>query len=225
MSHKVSPKSFRMQVIDTWDSRWFAPTVGYSKFLKQDLAARAVLTKALKDALVDSIVIERSSREITFTIFAAKPGVAIGRGGKGIEDLQKVLERSVFAFKTRVRIQVHEVRNPSLSASIVAQGMRNEIERRIPFRRVMKQTIEKVMKAGAAGIKIKISGRLNGVEIARDEMLSAGKVPLQTLRSNIDYALEEAQTTFGVIGIKVWICKGEVFQRMDKLEDINSEKK
>lgn len=223
MSHKSHPKGIRLQVIETWDSRWFAPFVNYNQYLKQDLAAREMIMSQLKDAAPDSIIVERGRKDVTFTVFVGKPGVAIGRGGKGIEDLQKKLEKTVFKFKIRVRIQIQEVKSPSLSAPIVAQGIRMDIEKRMPFRRVMKQAIDRVIKAGAQGVKIRLSGRLNGVEIARDETLSSGKVPLQTLRSNIEYALDEAKTTYGVIGIKVWIYKGEVFERIDKLANVKGE--
>lgn len=225
MGHKSNPKAYRLGVTYLWDSRWYAPKNSFPSLLKEDFDAREFLVDKLRDANVDSILIERTPREITFNIFAGKPGIIIGRGGKGIEDLQKEIEKKIFKGKKKVRIQVNEIRNPFLSASIIAQGIRNDIEKRIPFRRTMKHSIEKVMKAGALGVKIKLSGRLNGAEIARSEMLSHGKVPLQTLRSFVDYALDEAQTTYGKIGIKVWIYSGEIFGRVDKMQEIKTEKR
>ena len=192
MGHKVHPRIHRIQVIYTWDSRWFSKKK-YAKFAEQDVRIREFLMKKFKDAHIDAIGVERGVKNMTVTILAAKPGFIIGRGG-----------------------------SPALSASVIAQNAVMDIEKRMPFRRIMKQTIERTMKAGAQGVKICVSGRLNGVDIARTEKLAAGKVPLITLRSDVDYAFEEALTTYGKIGVKVWVYHGEIFGRKDKfagLED------
>lgn len=224
MGHKVHPKIHRTQVIYTWDSRWFGKK-NYPKFAKQDITIREYLEKKFKDAHIDGISIERGPKNMTITILAAKPGFIIGRGGKGLDDVRKYIERKVLQMSLRVKLNIREVRQPALSANIVAQTIISDIERRVRFRRVMKQTIERIMKAGAKGVKIKMSGRLNGVEIARSETLSAGSVPLITLRSDVDYSFKEAHTIYGKIGVKVWIYRGEVFGRKDKFEVTEEDKK
>ncbi len=223
MGHKVHPKAHRMQVIYTWDSKWFGKK-NYSRLTKQDINIREFLQKKFKDAHIDSIGIECGAKDMAINIFAAKPGFIIGRGGKGLEDLRKQIERKFLQMSLKVKLNIKEVRSPALSAQVVAQTLATEIERRIPFRRVMKQGIERVMKAGAKGVKIVMAGRLNGVEIARKEKLAAGTVPLITMRSDVDYALVEAQTIYGKIGIKVWICHGEIFGRKDKFTDVEETK-
>ena len=218
MGHKVHPKIHRTQVIYTWDSRWFSKR-NYAKCAEQDIRIREFLTKKFKDAHIDAIGIERGPKNMTVTIFAAKPGFIIGRGGAGIEALRKTIERQFLQYLLKVKLNIQEVRSPALSAAVVAQTIASDTERRLPFRRIMKQTIERVMNAGAQGIKITMAGRLNGVEIARTETLSSGKIPLITLRSDVDYALVEAQTTYGKIGIKVWIYRGEIFGRKDRFTE------
>jgi len=215
MGHKVHPKIHRMQVIYTWDSRWFGKK-SYPKFVMQDIRIREYLEAKFKDAHIDGISIERGPKNMSVNILAAKPGFIIGRGGKGLEDVKKHIERKILQMALRVKINIREIKNPSLSSSVVAQTMISDIEKRVRFRRVMKQNIEKVMSAGAKGVKIKMSGRLNGVEIARTETLSAGSVPLITLRGDVDYSFKEAQTIYGKISIKVWIYKGEIFGRKDR---------
>ena len=219
MGHKVHPKIYRTNIIFNWDSRYFGHPRKISHSVQDDFKIREFLRSKGVDAGIDSIIIERSPKEMQITIIAARPGVLIGRAGKGIEDLQKALERSILKFKQKVRINVQEIENPSLSATIVAQGVKSELERRLPFRRVLKQAVIRVMQAGGVGVKIKVGGRLNGADIARAETISKGKLPLATLRSNIDYAQAEAYTTYGVIGIKVWICKGELFEMLDPLKE------
>jgi len=173
--------------------------------------------KTLKDALVDKIEIERTRQEIKILIHSAKPGIIIGRGGTGIEDLSKKIKTKFFPGKrVKMSINVKEVQNASLSANVVGQQIAMDIEKRMPFRRTMKSTIERVMKSGAQGVKVAISGRLNGSEIARREMLAQGKIPLHTLRSDIDFANVTARTIWGAIGIKVWINRGEVFEEKTK---------
>ena len=218
MGHKVHPKIHRIPFIFPWDSRWFAKRENLAKFLRQEIQIREFLEAKLKEANIDSISIERTPKDLTITILAGKPGVVIGRGGQGLETLRKDIERNILQFKTKVKLNIQPVNQPALSAAIVAQSAVADIEKRIPFRRVMKQSIEKVMAAGAKGIKMSMAGRLNGVEIARREKLAAGKMSLITLRSNVDYAIAEAHTMYGKIGVKVWIYYGESFGRKDKFE-------
>lgn len=218
MGHKVHPKIHRTPVLYPWDSRWYAKNSLLPQFLRQETLIRALLDKKLKEAGVDSVSIERSPKEMTVTILAAKPGVVIGRNGQGLDELRRLIERTVLQYGLKVKLNIQPVKNPSLSARIVAESAVAEIERRIPFRRVMKQAIERVMAAGAQGVKMNMSGRLNGAEIARREVLSLGKMSLITLRSDVDYALMEAQTIYGKIGVKVWIYRGESFSRRDKFE-------
>ncbi len=216
MGHKVHPVIHRIPFIHFWDSRWFGKKEQLPMLMKQEVAIRKLLTTKLKEAGIDSISIERTPKEVSVTILAAKPGFVIGRAGQGLEELRKEIERGILQFKSKIRLNIQAVEQPALSAQIIGQGVVSEIERRMPFRRVMKQTIERVMAAGAQGVKIKMSGRLNGVEIARQETLSAGKMSLITLRSDVDYAWVEAHTIFGKIGVKVWVYRGEAFGRRDK---------
>ncbi|MFH1291592.1 MAG: 30S ribosomal protein S3 [bacterium] len=225
MGHKVHPKIYRTPELFSWDSRWFAKKGKMPLFLEQETKIREFLEKRFKDASIDAIGVERSAKEIKVIILAAKPGVIIGRGGKGLEEVRKHIERKILQLKLKVDISVQEVRQPALSAKIVAQSMASEIEHRIPFRRVMKQAVEKSMNAGAKGIKVCMAGRLNGVEIARTEKFGAGKMSLITMRSNVDYALVEAKTIYGIIGIKAWIYLGEAFGRHDKFNKKKDENK
>lgn len=218
MGHKVHPKIHRIPYIFPWDSRWFAKKDQLAGFLKQEIQIREFLAEKLKEASVDSISIERTPKDLSVTILAGKPGVVIGRGGQGLEVLRKEIEKNILQFKTKVKLNIQPVNQPALSAAIIAQNAAMDIEKRIPFRRVMKQSIEKAMAAGAKGIKMAMAGRLNGVEIARREKLGAGKMSLITLRSHVDYAFAEAHTVYGKIGIKVWIYYGETFGRKDKFE-------
>ncbi len=217
MGHKVHPKIHRTQVIYTWDSKWFSKD-DYAKCAKQDVEIRAYLEKKFKDAHIDAISVERGPKNMTVTIAAAKPGFIIGRGGQGLDEVRKYIERKLLQMSLKVKINVQEVADPARSAAVIAQAAVSDIERRLPFRRVMKQSIDRAMKGGALGVKIKMSGRLNGVEIARTEMLSAGKVPLITLRSDVDYSWKEAHTMYGKIGIKVWVYRGQVFGRKDDIQ-------
>ncbi len=220
MGHKVHPKIHRIQVIYTWDSKWFGKN-NYPKMIETDIKIREYLKKKFKDAHIDPLSIERSPKDMTITILAAKPGLIIGRGGKGLDDLRKEIERKFLQMSLRVKLNIKEVSSPALSAQVLSQTLVADIERRMPFRRVMKQGIERAMKAGAKGVKICMSGRLNGVHIARTEKLTAGTVPLITLRSDVDYPFSEANTIYGKIGVKVWICHGEVFGRKDKFTEMD----
>ncbi len=218
MSHKVHPHAHRTPFIFPWDSRWFGKKNQLAQFLRQEIGIREYLEKKLKEAGIDSISIERGPKEMSITILAAKPGVVIGRGGQGLEVIRKDIERKFLQYKLKTKLNIQPIAQPALSAAVVAQNAVSEIERRIPFRRVMKQTLEKVMAAGAQGVKIHMAGRLNGVEIARREKMAAGKMSLITMRSHVDYALAEAHTLYGKIGVKVWIYRGETFGRQDKFD-------
>ncbi len=224
MGHKVHPKIHRTPFIYAWDSKWYAKKDQYPDVIEQEIKIREFLAKKLKEAGIDAISIERTPKEVLVTILAAKPGVIIGRNGEGLEVIRKEIEKKILAFKTKVKLNIQTVAQPALSAQIVGQSMASEIERRIPFRRVMKQAMEKVMTAGAQGVKFAVAGRLNGVEIARREVMGSGKMSLITLRSDVDYAIVEANTIYGKIGIKVWIYKGEAFSRRDKFAKKEVEK-
>jgi small subunit ribosomal protein S3 len=216
MAQKVNPKIFRIGTVLGWDSKWFSRK-NYKEFLRQDVEMRVFLKAALKEASVDKIEIERGANQVTITVHSGKPGFVIGRAGTGIEELKKKLRAMFFKNKkTVLNLNVIEVARPTLSANIVMQNMIVDIEKRMPFRRVLKQTIDRVQKAGALGVKVMVSGRLNGAEIARREMLSWGSVPLQNLRADIDYANDFARTMYGTIGVKVWIYRGEVFGEKKK---------
>lgn len=223
MGQKVNPKIFRIGQSESWRSKWFA-SKQYADFLKQDYLIRKFIKEKLKNCGIDKIEIERSTKKIDINVYTAKPGLIIGRGGSGIEDLKKEINSKFLNKEDFLNINIYEVDNPSLSAEIVLQSMIADIEKRIPFRRVMKQNIDKVMRAGALGVKISMSGRLNGVEIAREENLHQGKMPLHTLRADIDYARGVAFTTYGVIGIKIWIYKGEIFNKDKEVINKKTEK-
>ena len=208
MGQKVNPHGLRVGVIKDWDSRWFAnDRKEFGEFLKEDHVLRTSLKKELYSAGLAKIEIERSANKIKMDLHVAKPGVVIGKGGAGIEALKKELEK--MTGKT-VILNIIEVRNIDRDAQLVAENIAQAIERRIAFRRAMKQAVGRTMKSGAKGIKVSASGRLGGAEMARTEGYSEGNVPLQTLRSDIEYGFAEANTTYGKIGIKVWICNGEI---------------
>jgi len=215
MGQKVNPIIFRMGQIHTWSSKWFSRK-DYVDFLRQDIQIKKYLKGKLKDAGVARIEIERSSGNITIIIHTAKPGIVIGRGGEGVEQLKKDILKNFIRQKTSLNITIQEVKNPSLSAELIMQGIIADLEKRIPFRRAMKQAATRADKAQAKGIRIICSGRLNGVEIARTETLSKGKLPLHTIRADIDYARGAAYTTYGKIGVKVWVYKGEKFKKVEK---------
>lgn len=224
MGQKVNPKIFRISVNKNWSSRWFAGR-DYAKFLQQDITIKKYIKKTLPDAGIDRIEIERSPEKVNIIIHTAKPGLIIGRGGQAIENLRLYISRKFIKDKSlQINISIQEVKQPNLSAEVVLQGAIAEIEKRVPFRRVMKRAIENVRRAGAQGVKISMAGRLNGAEIARTEVLSEGKVPLHTLRADIDYARGAARTIYGAIGIKVWIYRGEVFAKKDKAKELINNK-
>jgi small subunit ribosomal protein S3 len=215
MGQKVNPKVFRIGITKTWPSKWFCQGDKFVNNLKQDVLTRKFITREFREAGVDRVEVERSANKIHLFIHTAKPGVVIGRGGAGIEELKKKIHTKFLKnFKLgEINISINEVDRPNLSSQVVAQSMALEIEKRMPFRRVMKQAVSRIERAGALGVRIIMKGRLNGAEIARTEMLTSGKVPLHTLRADIDYCRLAAFTTYGAIGIKVWIYKGEIFEK------------
>jgi len=215
MGHKVHPKIFRIKQLSDWKSQWFSQKK-YRSYLEQDYRIREFAKKQLKQAAVDDVLIKRTANSLQILIRAARPGIIIGRGGTGIQDLKKEIIKKVFKGKIKgidIKIDVEEVRKAETQAAVVARNVAEQLERRMPFRRVLKQTIDKVMQnPEVKGVKIRVSGRLNGSEMARTEWLRQGSLPLQTIRANIDYIQENAYTIYGVIGVKVWIYKGEVFE-------------
>lgn len=207
MGQKINPISLRIPVTKEWKSRWFAAK-NYKKFLQEDLKIRSLLQKRFKGMGVESISIERSANSISIVISTSRPGLLIGKGGSSIEDIKKTLSRLI-KNKINLRVDIQEVKNPESSAPIMAESMAEQIEKRMSYRRVMKMALSKIMMAkGVKGAKIALSGRLDGNEIARAEHMEQGSLPLQTLRANIDYARATAHTTYGTIGVKVWIFKG-----------------
>jgi small subunit ribosomal protein S3 len=215
MGQKVNPKIIRIGVIRSWPSKWYCGKKDFARNLEQDVRIRKFLTRELREAGVDKVEIERNARKIGINVHTAKPGLIIGRGGKGIEDLKKKVKTQFLKLyrMNEITLNITEVARPNLSAQIIVQSMAIDIEKRVPFRKVMKQAINKVERAGAQGVKVLVKGRLNGAEIAREEKLSTGKVPLHTLRADIDYARGTAFTTYGAIGVRAWIYKGEVFEK------------
>lgn len=214
MGKKVHPFAFRLGITRHSASRWFSRERSqYTKRLRQDIEVRKFLRTKLRGSGIAHVEVERSEGSFSIIIHTSRPGMVIGRAGAGVEDLKNEIHRKYFGSeKIAINISIHEVKQPDLSAEIILQGLVEQIEKRLPFRRVMKRGIETVIRAGGKGAKVCMSGRLNGADIARTEKLSEGKIPLHTLRADIDYARGIAKTTFGVIGIKVWIYKGEVFE-------------
>ena len=208
MGQKVNPKGFRVGVIKDWDSKWFADKKDFSDLLVEDYNIRKIVKKEVYDAGIADIEIERAVNNLKVTVFAGKPGMVIGKGGSGVEELKKKLEK--VAPGKRIIINVEEIKYQDLSAQLVAENIASQLENRVAFRRAMKQSIQRTMRAGAKGIKTMVSGRLGGADMARSEGYSEGTIPLQTLRANIDYGFAEADTEYGKIGCKVWIYKGEV---------------
>jgi small subunit ribosomal protein S3 len=208
LGNKTHPVGFRLGVIKPWQSVWFASKgPAYAKILRQDIAIRSAISRNFQDASIARVEIERNSVDLTVSIHTARPGVVIGKGGQRVEDLKKLLEK-VGGQKPKINVQ--EVRQPELEAPLVARSIAEQIERRIAFRRAMRQAMNRTMMSGAQGIKVLASGRLGGAEIARKERAMEGRVPLHTLRADIDYGFAEARTAMGRIGIKVWIFKGEI---------------
>jgi small subunit ribosomal protein S3 len=224
MGQKVHPRAFRLGITSTWDSKWFARGRRYAELLRQDVEVRAYLKRKFRDASLASVEIERGANTVTVTLATGKPGVIIGRGGSGVDELRKDLERRFFKVKgVKLSLSIKEVDHPQRNAQIVAIALAQEIERRMPFRRTMKRAIEQVMKAGALGVKIQLGGRLGGAEIARDETLSQGKIPMHTLRANIEFGRTVAMTTYGTVGVKVWVNHGEVFSKVGEGQKLKTQ--
>ena len=208
MGQKINPTGFRLSVTKNWTSRWYANNTDFAKMLKEDVDVRSYLKKKLKNASVSKVVIERPAKNARITIYSSRPGVVIGKKGEDIEVLRRELQKRM---GVPVHVNIEEIRKPEVDAQLIADSITQQLEKRIMFRRAMKRAMQSAMRLGAQGIKIMSSGRLNGIEIARTEWYREGRVPLHTLRADIDYGVAEALTTYGIIGIKVWVFKGEVF--------------
>ncbi|MFH1441109.1 MAG: 30S ribosomal protein S3 [Candidatus Omnitrophota bacterium] len=217
MGQKVSPLLLRIGYIRTWNSRWFARSKDFSRFIEEDYKIRKIIKNRFKHAAVSNVVIERLAQKIKIRVYTARPGIIIGRHGADIERLRQDLNILV---KTEISIDVEEIKAPTLDAQLVAQNIALQIERRVAFRRAIKRCIEQTMSSGAKGIKISCSGRLGGAEMSRTETYKKGKIPLSTFRADIDYGLFESLTTYGLIGIKVWIYKGDVL--LERKEVVHS---
>ena len=209
MGQKVNPHGLRVGVIQDWDSRWFANKVAFGDTLVEDYNVRNFIKKSLKDAGVPKVEIERYADKVRIHVYCAKPGIVIGRGGENIEKLRLSVEKMM---GKSVYINIVEVKQPDLNATLVAENIATQLENRVSYRRAMKQAIGRSMKLGAKGIKVKVGGRLAGAEIARSETYHEGTIPLQTIRADIDYGFAEAHTTYGRLGVKVWIYKGEILK-------------
>lgn len=218
MGHKVNPRAFRITTVYQQPSRWYTKKQDFPGKLKEDLFIREIIKKKFRNSGVARVDIERSAGAVTITMHSSKPGVVIGRGGAGIEELKKMIKRQVYGSqKIVINISIQEVAKPDVNAELIVQNIAEQLEKRIPFRRAMKRAIESCRRGGAQGIRITVSGRLNGAEIARTETLTEGSLPLHTLRANIDYSRGAAYTIFGTIGIKVWVYTGDVFETDQKV--------
>ena len=210
MGQKINPTGFRLPVTRDWDSRWYSSNKDFAATLNEDLKVREYLAKKLKNASVARILIERPAKTARITIFSSRPGVVIGKKGEDIEVLRTELQKMM---KVPVHVNIEEVRKPELDAQLIGDGIAQQLEKRVMFRRAMRRAMQSATRLGALGIKIMSSGRLNGIEIARSEWYREGRVPLHTLRANIDYATSTALTAYGIIGIKVWVYKGDTLSR------------
>ena len=218
MGQKVSPTGLRIGINKDWESKWIAPKKDFAKYLNNDIKIREYLEKKLKDAGISKIEIERTAKRTEVIISTAKPGVIIGRGGEGIKELKQALSKLV---DEDIQVSIVDVKSIDLNATVVAKSIARQIEARAPFRQAEKKAIRAAMKAGAKGIKTLVSGRLNGVEMARSEGYQDGIIPLHTIRADIDYGFAEAHTTYGKLGVKVWICKGEILPSKKRQEGGN----
>ncbi|MBT8592413.1 30S ribosomal protein S3 [Polynucleobacter paneuropaeus] len=210
MGQKINPTGFRLSVTKNWTSRWYANNTDFAKMLKEDVDVRSYLKKKLKNASVSKVVIERPAKNARITIYSSRPGVVIGKKGEDIEVLRRELQKRM---GVPVHVNIEEIRKPEVDAQLIADSITQQLEKRIMFRRAMKRAMQSAMRLGAQGIKIMSSGRLNGAEIARREWYREGRVPLHTLKADIDYATSEAETTYGIIGVKVWVYKGDTLGR------------
>ena len=216
MGQKVNPVGIRLGITRKWDSTWYASTKNFGAHVYTDFLVRKLLKKKLSEASVGRIMIERAARKVNITIHTARPGIVIGKKGEDIEKLRGQVSSMMKMPTNDVRINIAEIRKPELDALLVAEGIAQQLERRVMFRRAMKRAVTNTMRIGALGIKVRVSGRLNGAEIARTEQYREGRIPLHTFRADIDYGLAEAHTNYGIIGVKVWIFKGEVFAPQDQ---------
>jgi small subunit ribosomal protein S3 len=208
MGHKVHPTGIRLGIAKDWRAKWYAEGENFAEYLNADLAAREFLNKELAHAAVSHIQIERPAKSAEITVHTARPGIVIGKKGEDIEKLKVKVSR-IMGVPTQIRVS--EIRKPELDAKLVAESIAQQLERRVMFRRAMKRSVGNAMRLGALGIKVQVGGRLNGADIARSEWYREGRVPLHTLRADVDYGVAEAKTTYGIIGIKVWVYKGDVF--------------
>ncbi len=222
MGHKVHPTGFRLGISTDWNSTWYASSRDYADFLNNDIEIRKFIEKELSHASVSRIQIDRPARALQVTIHTARPGIVIGKKGEDIERLRGRIAKLAGLNVNAVKVNIAEIRKPELDAKLVADSVAQQLERRVMFRRAMKRVVTNTMRLGAQGVKIHVSGRLNGAEIARSEWYHEGRVPLHTLRADIDYAQATAKTTYGTLGIKVWICKGEVFDLEQKREAVKN---
>ena len=216
MGQKVHPIGIRLGITKDWASKWYADSKTFPQYIESDHKIRTFIKAKLKDASVSRISIERPARKAHITIHTARPGIVIGKKGEDIEKLRREVSRMLGMPLGDVRINIAEIRKPELDAQLVAEGVASQLERRVMFRRAMRRSVTNAMRIGAEGIKINVSGRLNGAEIARNEWYREGRVPLHTLRADVDYGFAEALTTYGILGVKVWIYKGEVFDLESK---------
>jgi small subunit ribosomal protein S3 len=221
LGQKVHPKSFRLGIIKQWSSRWFARK-NYANLLHRDITLRKAIKKRLHDGGIGEIKIERNTNNVKVNIFTSKPGVVIGRQGAALEDLRSDLSHQ---FNENIEINIVEIRKPETEAQLIADNIANQIERRMPYRRVAKQSVTRGIESGLRGIKIRVAGRLNGADIAREETFKDGNIPLHTIRADVDFGYAMAKTTYGAIGVKVWTYKGEIFVRDAKDAQKEADKK
>ncbi len=213
MGQKVNPVGIRLGITRDWGSKWFAGTRSFPGHVYTDHLVRELLRKKLSDASVSRVTIERAAKKANITIHTARPGIVIGKKGEDIEKLRVEVAKMMRLPVIDLRLNIAEIRKPELDAQLVAEGIAQQLEKRVMFRRAMKRAVTNTMRSGALGIKVRVSGRLNGAEIARTEWYREGRIPLHTFRADIDYGLSEAKTTYGVIGVKAWIFKGEIFDK------------
>jgi|TARA_B110000977_G_scaffold29239_1_gene38018 small subunit ribosomal protein S3 len=225
MGQKVHPTGFRLGISTDWTSKWYADGKNYAKLLLSDLEIRKFLKERLSQASVSRIQIDRPARAAFIVIHTARPGIVIGKKGEDVEKLRKEIAFRMGLNVNNVKINIEEIRKPEIDAQLVSESVAQQLERRIMFRRAMKRSVTNAMRLGALGVKINVAGRLNGAEIARSEWYREGRVPLHTLRADIDYGFAEALTTYGIIGIKTWIFKGEVFDLESKNSQESADKK
>ena len=222
MGQKVHPIGIRLGISSDWNSTWYADTEDYANYLNDDIKVREYLKKELAHASVSKIHIDRPAKAVVINVHSARPGIVIGKKGEDIERIRRKIAPMLGLNLNNIKINIAEIRKPELDAQLVAESVAQQLERRVMFRRAMKRVLTNTMRLGAQGVKIAVSGRLNGAEIARREWYHDGRVPLHTLRADINYGTAEAHTTYGVIGIKVWICNGEVFDLDDKRDNTDA---